>query len=105
MKKLTLFNIQLAKNIIPECLRLGDFFSTHMTVFGTVNKEDGAIPIHFDEYNLRSCVFHLGKVSKGGSTSYYEGSKAEEPDRQIHQVPFLHGTLQIVFFKTKSYMV
>ena len=38
MKKLILFNIQLAKNIIPECLRLGDSFFTHMTIFGTVNK-------------------------------------------------------------------
>jgi len=98
MKKLTLFNIQLAKKIIPECLRLGDSFFTHMTVFGTVNKEDGEMPIHFDERDLISCVFHLGEVSKGGSTSYYEGSKPEKPGKRIHQVPFLHGTLQIGFF-------
>ena len=101
MKKLTLFNIQLAKKIIPECLRFRDSFFTQMTVFGTVNKEDGEMSIHFDERDLISCVFHLGKVSKCGSTSYYEGSKPEEPGRRIHQVPFLHGTLQIVFFFNK----
>lgn len=69
-----------------------------MTVFGTVNKQDGEMPIHFDERDLISCVFHLGKVSKGGSTSYYEGDKPDKPGRRIHQVPFLHGTLQIGFF-------
>ena len=98
MKKLTLFNIQLSKNIIPECLRLGDSFFTHMTVFGTVNKEDGEMPIHFDERDLISCVFHLGKVEKGGSTSYYEGSRPDIPMKKIHKVRFRHGTLQIGFF-------
>ena len=80
-EKLTLFIIQLAKKIISECLRLGDSFFTHMSVFGTVNKEDGEMPIHFDEHDLISCVFHLGKVSKGGSTSYYEGTKPEKPGK------------------------
>ena len=98
MKKLTLFNIELAKKIIPECLRLGDSFFTHMTVFETVNKEDGVIPIHYDERDLISCVFHLGQVSKGGSTSYYDGTKADNPGKRIYQVPFIHGTLQIGFF-------
>ena len=69
-----------------------------MTVFRTVNKEDGEMPIHFDERDLISCVFHLGKVSKGGSTSYYEGTRPEKPGKRIHQVPFFHGTLQIGFF-------
>ena len=98
MKKLTLFNIELAKNIIPDCLWLGDSFFTHMPVFGTINKEDGQMPIHFDERDIISCVFHLGEVSKGGSTSYYSGSKADSPGERIHQVPFKHGSLQIGFF-------
>ena len=98
MKKLTLFRLELSKKIIPECLRLGDSFFTHMSVFGTVNKQDGQMPIHFDERDIISCVFHLGKVSNGGSTSYYEGKKPDAPGRLIHQVPFMHGTLQIGFF-------
>ena len=100
MKKLTLLNIQLSKKIIPECLRLGDSFFTHMSVFGTINKEDGEMPIHFDERDLISCVFHLGRVQKGGSTSYYDGCKADDPGQRIHQVPFHHGTLQIGFFNS-----
>ena len=38
---MTLFYIALSKKIIPECLRLGDSFFTHMTVFGTIGKKDG----------------------------------------------------------------
>ena len=33
LRKMTLFNIELARKIIPECLRLGDTFFTHMIVF------------------------------------------------------------------------
>ena len=98
MKKLTLLNIELSKKLIPECLRLGDSFFTHMSVFGTVNKEDGQMPIHFDERDIISCVFHLGKVKQGGSTSYYSGDKPDLPGNKIHQVSFRHGTLQIGFF-------
>ena len=98
LKKMTLFNIELSKKIIPECLRLGDSFFTHMTVFGTISKEDGAMPIHFDERDVISCVFHLGKVTSGGSTSYYSGSSPTDPGRKIYHVPFLHGTLQVGFF-------
>ena len=65
LKKLTLFQIQLSKKIIPECLRLGDIFFTHMSVFGTINKEDGTMSIHFDERDIISCVFHLGSVIDG----------------------------------------
>ena len=79
MKKITLLQVQLTKKNIPECLRLGDSFFTHMSVFGTVNKEDGEMPIHFDERDLISCVFHLGKVLHGGSTSFYSGDKPDKP--------------------------
>ena len=98
MKKLTLFNIQLAKKIIPEYLRLGGSCFTHMSVFGIVDKDDGEIPIHFDDCDLISCVLHLGKMEKGGSTSYYEGSTPDIPPQKIHQVPFRCDTLQIEFF-------
>ena len=72
-----------------------------MSVFGTVNKIDGQMLFHFDKRDIISCVFHLGKVSKGGSTSYYEGEQPGSPGRLIHQVPFNHGALQIDFFKNK----
>ena len=62
---MTLFNIGLAQKIVPECLRLGNTFFTHMSVFGTVDKADGEMPIHFDEQDLISCVFHLEKPKKG----------------------------------------
>ena len=98
MKKITLLNIQLSKNIIPECLRLGGSFFTHMSVFGTVNKEDGEMPINFDERDIISCVFHLGKVIQGGSTSFYSGDKADDPGNKVYEVPFRHGSFQIGFF-------
>ena len=68
-----------------------------MSVFGTVDKDDGEMPIHFDEHDLISYVFHLGKVEKGGSASYYEGSTPDIPPQKNHQIPFRHGTLQIGF--------
>ena len=56
------------------------------------------MPIHYDECDIISCVFHLGKVNSGGSTSYYSGTWPESPGEQIYQVPFQHGTLQMVVF-------
>ena len=59
LKQMTLFDIELSRNIIPECLRLGNTFFTHMSVFGTLNKDDGEMPIHFDERDVISCIFRL----------------------------------------------
>ena len=73
VKKLTLFNIELSKRIIPECLRLGDSFFTHMSVFGTLNKNDGQMALHFDERD------HLWEVKEGGSTLYFNGNSNQEP--------------------------
>ena len=41
MKKITLLQVQLTIKIIPECPRLGYSFFTHISVFGTVNKDVG----------------------------------------------------------------
>ena len=98
LKKITLLNIELSKKIIPECLRLGGSFFTHMSVFGTLNKDDGVMPIHFDERDIISCIFHLGKVNHGGATSYYSGDNPNKPGKKIYEVPFCHGRLQIGFF-------
>ena len=64
-----------------------------MSVFGTLNKQDGQMPLHFDERDIISCVFHLGKVSNGGATLYYNGDNPKEPGNQVYSVPFNHGTL------------
>ena len=69
-----------------------------MSVFGTVNKEDGEMLIHFDERDIISCVFHLGKVIQGGATSFYSGDKPGAPGKKVYEVPFQHGNLQIGFF-------
>ena len=98
LSKITLFQLELSRKIVPECLRLGNTFFTHMTVFGTLNKKDGEMPIHFDERDVISCVFHIGKVSKGGETVYFNGDHPKTPGRKVYSVPFVHGTLQIGFF-------
>ena len=98
LRKVTLLNIELARKIIPQCLRLGGSFFTHMSVFGTINKEDGKMPLHFDERDIISCVFHLSEVKSGGSTSYYSGDSPDTSGERIHQVKFKHGTLQVGFF-------
>jgi len=69
----TLLYMPLSKSMIPECLRIGETCFIHMTVFRTVGKEDGNIPIHFDERDAISCVFHLGDVQSGVDTKYYDG--------------------------------
>ena len=97
LRKVTLLNVELARKIIPQCLQLGNSFFTHMSVFGTVSKEDGEMPLHFDERDIISWVFHLGKVNSGGSTSYYSDSSPSSPSDRVHQVQFRHGTLQIGF--------
>ena len=79
LRKFTLLNVELARKIIPQCLHLGDSFFTQMSVFGLVSKEDGEIPLHFDERDIISCVFHLGKVKSGGSISYYSGRSPSSP--------------------------
>ena len=97
LRKMTLFNIEMVRKLVPECLRLGNCFFTHMAIFGTVNKEDRSMPIYFDERDLISCVFHLGSVHKGGETSYYGCDKPDKPGLPVHQVSFRHGNLQIGF--------
>lgn len=98
LAKITLFQLELARHILPECLRLGNTFFSHMSVFGTLNKKDGEMPIHFDERDIISCIFHLGKVTRGGNTIYFDGDKPDDPGQNVYSVPFIHGTLQIGFF-------
>ena len=69
-----------------------------MSVFGTLNKQDDQMPLYFDKRDIISCVFHLGKVSKGGATLYYVGNSPSTPGEQVYSVPFNHSPLQIWFF-------
>ena len=86
LRKVTLLNVELARKIIPQSLRQGDSFFTHMSVFGTVSKEDGEMLLHFDERNIISYVCHLGKVKSCGSTIYCSGSSPSFPWDRVHQV-------------------
>ena len=61
LQLVTLLNIELSRKIIPQCLRLGRSFFTHMSEFGTINKEDGPMPLHFDKRDIISCVSILVK--------------------------------------------
>ena len=62
-----------------------------------MNKDDGAMPLHFDERDIISRVLHLRNVLQGGQTCYYNGSKVDEPGEIIYQVNFVHSRLQIGF--------
>ena len=98
LRKVTLLNVELARKIIPQYLWLDNSFFTHMSIFGTMSKEDGEMTLHFDERGIISCVFHLGKANSGGSTSYYSRSSPSSPGDRVHQVQFRYGTLQIGVF-------
>ena len=57
LSKIPLFQLELSRKIVPECLRLGNTFFTHMAVFGMLNREDGEMPINFNKRDVISCVF------------------------------------------------
>ena len=97
LAKVALFQLALTRKIIPEYLWLGNSFFTHMSVFGTINKTDGVMPLHFDKIDIISCIFHLGKITKGGDTQHFDGDKSEDPGEKVLSVPSRHGTLQFFF--------
>ena len=57
------------------------------------------MPIHFDERDVISCVFHLGNVTSGGSTCYYSGKGPRSVGDKVYEVTFQNGRLQIVFLQ------
>ena len=76
-----------------------------MSKFVTLNKQDGQMPLPFDERDIISCVFHLDKISKGGANLYYNGDSPNEPGKQVYSVPFNQGTLQIGFFSQVLHII
>ena len=69
-----------------------------MSIFGTLNKNDGQMPLHLDKRDLISSVFHLWEVKESGSTLYFNSNSNQEPGEEVYQVLFRYGTLQIGFF-------
>ena len=89
--------IQDAKKHIPyECRISGSFF-THMSVIGRMGNT-GEIPVHFDEKDCITALIHLGSVTKGGSTQYFNGSTVKDIGTLTKSIPFVHGQIQIGCF-------
>ena len=65
--------IMYSKKFVPfECRIAGSFF-THLSVIGRM-KDDGGVTIHFDEKDSITALVHLGSVTTGGSTHYFNGN-------------------------------
>ena len=91
--------IQESKAHIPyECRISGTFFS-HMSVIGRM-ANTGEVPIHFDEKDCITALIHLGSVTEGGSTQYFNGSTVKDIGALSKSIPFVHGQIQIGCFNT-----
>ena len=92
------------KNGVDKNLLICNSIFNQMIVIGEINKNTD-MKLHMDKDDAISCILHLGKVSSGGSTNYYDGLKAGSNipscmnGKLVHSVPFEHGRLQIGMFK------
>ena len=94
MSQNILAKIRLSMKKIPLELRIGNSFFTHMTFMGSMS--NGAeVPIHFDEKDVITALFHFGCVSENGSTDYFNGCSVKESGVVSKSIPFEHGRLQI----------
>ena len=89
-----LAKIRLSKIKIPKELRIGDSFFTHMMFMGSMDK-GSEVPIHFDEKDIVTALFHFGSVQEGGMTEYFDGLSVKNPGNVQKQIPFKNGRLQI----------
>ena len=88
--------IILSKNIIPESCRISNSFFTHLTMLGNFNETDGRdIPLHVDKKDVISALVHLGTVSEGGLTLYYNGRSEKKHGTVQEAIMFEHGLIQI----------
>ena len=94
-----LAKIRLSKIKIPPELRIGDSFFTHMTFMGTMEK-GSEVPIHLDEKDIVTALFHFGSVEEGGSTEYFDGLSVQKPGNITKIIPFKHGRIQIGSYST-----
>lgn len=95
--KLLLEKIKLAKTYIPKELRISNTFFTHMTFMGNMNNGD-EIPLHFDEKDTITALFHFGSVSSGGCTEYFNGISVKEAGSLKQSIPFENGRVQVGCF-------
>ena len=63
-------DLEEVKRIVPKCLRLRNTFFTQASIVTSNGKKD--MKIHVDEGDIINAIFHLGKLSSGGSTLYFE---------------------------------
>ena len=70
-----------------------------MTVMGSSNLTNNGVPLHFDEGDLISVIFHVGRPHSGGYTSYFNGTKKNAPQKKVFSIPCRHGRIQIGFFQ------
>ena len=54
--------------------------------------------VHVDEGDIINAIFHLGKLSSGGPTLYFEMIEKTGILREKHKIPFQHGRVQIGFY-------
>ena len=71
-----LSKLEEVKRIVPKCLRLSNTFFTQVSIVTSNGKKD--MKIHVDEGDIINAIFHLGKLSSGGSTLYF---KMDEKNR------------------------
>ena len=64
-----------------------------MTIVGIMNQSGGNIPVHLDNPDVISDLFHIINVTLGGATNYYDGLTIKNPGNYVHSVPFQHGRL------------
>lgn len=86
-------NLLICNSIFNQMIMIGEM------------KQNSNINLHVDKDDAISCILHLGKVTSGGSTNYYNGLKAGKNvptclnGQLVHSVPFEHGRIQIGFYK------
>ena len=111
--------IEDSKGKIPKDLRLGDTFFKHMTVLGkmemkqmatknSTNRDDLIalnVNPHMDKGDIVTALFHVGNVSKGGKTIYYNGKNAKNKGDIIFSQPFQHGNLTVGFYSSVLHAV
>ena len=99
MNQLLKFKQDVDKNLL-----ICNSIFNQMIVIGELNKSTD-MKLHIDKDDAIACILHLGKVSLGGSTNYYDGLKAGKNvpscmnGKLVHSVPFEHGRLQIGMYK------
>ena len=89
--------------ILPECVRICGTVFTNVTLT-TVEKNDkininlqnrGDIHPHKDEDDIVTAMLHIGNVTKGGVTLYYDGTEDVDISNISKRVRFEHGRLTI----------